>query len=70
MPETGITIYIEGRERRVDRNAYITAKTKQLREFGYPDLKRETVEKQVDLLLSGKKWTDVIGAFCERDFKK
>ena len=36
------------------KSDYITAKTKQLIEFGYNDLERSHVEEQVNLVLAGK----------------
>lgn len=51
----------------MDRAAYVTAKTKQLREFGYA-LTEQHVSDQLDMLLAGKKLgtgLTVIGSFME-----
>ena len=38
----------------VAKSDYVTAKTKQLIQFGYDDLERSHVEEQLNLVLSGK----------------
>lgn len=53
--------------RRVKTADYVRAKTKQLREFGYGNLDESAVKDQLKLLLAGKKWTDIIGGFMEKD---
>lgn len=62
-----IIIDRDGRSATVDKAAYITAKTKQLREFGYPELTEDEVAKELEGLLAGKQWTTVIGGFVESD---
>jgi len=56
------------REGMVDRDEYVRAKTRQLREFGYDYLTEKHVDEQVDALLQGKafgKGLTVIGKFME-----
>lgn len=63
-----LKIKLEGREYTVPRKAYAIKKTAQLREFGYPSLTVDELEKQIDALLSGKNLGDgltVIGMFME-----
>jgi hypothetical protein len=65
-----IKVNLDGRRGTVPRAAYIAAKTKQLREFGYADLSEKAVADQLDLVLAGKKvgtGLDVIGGFIEGD---
>lgn len=53
-----------------DRAAYVKAKTKQMREFGYPDLTEAHVDEQITALLAGKKFGDgltVIGMFMDKE---
>ena len=50
----------------VDRNAYVKAKTKDLREFGYADITEEAVSEQLAAALSGDD-LNVIGIFIKRD---
>jgi hypothetical protein len=52
----------------VSKDAYITAKTKELVEWGYGSLTDDTVRVQVDKILSGDTDLDVIGMFCKKDF--
>lgn len=47
-----ITFNIDGWSRRVLRSDYVAAKTKQLREFGYPSLTEEEVSAQLDAVFS------------------
>lgn len=49
---------------------YIDAKTKDLREFGYPDLTKEHVEQQLQYVLEGRRPLDVIGHFIKGDNPK
>lgn len=52
----------------VPREAYVKAKTKQLRDFGYNDLTEEHVNEQVDAVLAKKEFGDgltIIGKFME-----
>ena len=64
-----LRVVIEGRpEQEVPREAYVKAKTKQLRAFGYNDLTEEHVNEQVDAVLAKKEFGDgltVIGKFME-----
>lgn len=65
-----IRVKLEGRPVfEVDRAAYIKAKTRQLRDFGYRDITERHVGEQVDALLAGKKLT-VIGKFMEDEIIK
>lgn len=67
---SNIKVKVDGQWATVPRAAYIKAKTKQLREFGYPTLTEKAVADQLDLVLAGKKvgtGLDVIGAFIEGD---
>ena len=59
-----------GQRAKVKRTDYVRAKTGDLRAFGYGNLKESDVEAQLSLLLKGKKWTDVVGAFIEKDEPK
>jgi hypothetical protein len=52
----------------VSKDAYITAKTKDLIEWGYGSLTEEVVRAQVDKILSGDTELDIIGHFCKGDF--
>ncbi len=61
-----ILIDVEGSMANVPRKAYVTAKTKQLRAFGYPDLTEKSVDDQITAILEGKE-LDVIGMFMERE---
>ena len=49
----------------VNLDDYVSRKTRQLRQFGYPGLTEGEVRQQIELLAAGKKWTTVIGAMCE-----
>lgn len=51
------------------KNKYITQKLKDLREFGYPTLTRDEVEKELEAALKGEKLT-VIGMFIQSDLEK
>jgi hypothetical protein len=46
-PDTDIKVKINGKIGYVDINLYVGAKTKQLREFGYNDLKESEVMEQI-----------------------
>lgn len=66
-------INIDGKKMDVERAAYVKAKTKQLREFGYSDLKESHVDEQITALLSGKEFGDgltVIGVFMKDEIVK
>ena len=63
-----LRINLEGKIVEVARDAYVKAKTKQMRQFGYTDLDEAHVNSQIDALLAGKKIGDgltVIGKFME-----
>ena len=67
-PDPYVSIRVDGQMKTVGRKAYITAKTKQLVEFGYGGLTEETVTAQLDAVLAGKKLGEgltVIGAFMQ-----
>lgn len=64
----GIKVNLDGKIGMVDREAYVKAKTKQLREFGYPTLTEDETDAQVSALLDRKefgKGLTVIGMFME-----
>lgn len=54
----------DGRE--VSKEAYVNAKLRDLKEFGYSDLTKQTVLDQLEAILKSKKLT-VIGMFMEDD---
>jgi len=57
-------------EMEVPREAYVKAKTKQLREFGYSTLTESHVDEQVDAVLQKKefgKGMTVIGVFMKKE---
>lgn len=61
---------IDGKSVECDRAAYVKAKTKQLREFGYPSLTEREVNEQIDCLIAGKTLGNgltVIGKFMEEE---
>lgn len=63
-----LKISIDGVIRVVPRTAYVAAKTKQMVEFGYPNLTVKDVDAQVTALIEGKKFGDgltVIGMFMQ-----
>jgi hypothetical protein len=67
-PTALLTIIICGTHREVPRDIYVTAKTKQLVEFGYPTLTEAEVDAQIDAVLDGKTHGNgltVIGAFMK-----
>ena len=49
------------------KSDYITAKTKDLIEFGFAKLSEREVQYQVDKILKGKNDLNIIGRFCEED---
>lgn len=63
-----LKVEINGRMVTTEREAYVKAKTKQLREFGYSDLSKEHVSEQVDAVLSGTSLS-VIGMFMKEEIK-
>lgn len=62
-----IFVTIDYKRFEVPKKRYIQAKTKDLINFGYPDLTEATIEKELENLLAGGKWTDVVGGFIEAD---
>lgn len=50
----------------IDRDAYVAAKTKQLRDFGYGDLTEQQVDEQITRILTGQP-LDVIGMMMENE---
>jgi len=52
---------------RCTRQEYIEAKTKDLQEFGYPNLTQKHVEIQLEYVLMGRMPIDVIGHFIAGD---
>ena len=52
----------------VSKQHYVTAKTKDLKEFGYESLTEAEVEDQVDKILNGED-LGVIGLFCKDDIQ-
>ena len=48
----------------IDRDQYVKAKTRQLREFGYNDLTEQQVDEQITKILNGEP-LDVIGLMME-----
>jgi hypothetical protein len=68
LPAT-IYINVEGEKRLVRTKDYIKAKTKQLIEFGYPDLTEAEVRDQLVAISKGEELS-VIGKFMEDDIVK
>lgn len=63
-----LKVVIDGKRLDVSRGDYVTAKTAQLQEFGYPGLTEQEVDKQITALLEKKefgKGLTVIGMFME-----
>lgn len=60
-----INVNIDGRRATVAAAHYIKAKTKQLREFGYPTLTEAEVEKQLRMILAKEEVSGVIGMFMQ-----
>lgn len=63
-----LTIELDGRRMVVPRAAYVKAKTRQLKEFGYGTLTEEGVDEQVTAVLEKKKLLNgltVIGGFMQ-----
>jgi hypothetical protein len=50
------------------KKEYISAKTKELQEFGYTDLTEKTVAEQLEKMLKKEK-LNVIGMLIEKDLK-
>ena len=64
--EEEITVEVDGVRVKISKKKYIKAKTKDLKEFGYPDLTQKHVAEQLEKVLKGQKLT-VIGKFIEGD---
>lgn len=64
-----IKIRVEGTRKLVSKSAYVKAKTRQLREFGYETLTEDEVTRQLDVILSGGE-PNVIGMFIEGDLDR
>lgn len=62
-----ITIKVNGTERRVAKVDYVKAKTKQLREFGYNDLKETDVLSNLESVLAGAERKGVIAMMIRDD---
>ena len=62
-----ITIRVNGERITVSEADYVKAKTADLHEYGYTNLTESEVKSQLILLLAGKQWTNVIGAFIAGD---
>lgn len=63
-----IRVKVNGVDGMVTRAAYVRAKTKQLREFGYPSLTESDVNEQIDAVLAKKSFGEgltVIGMFMK-----
>lgn len=56
--------------RTVARKDYVTAKTKQLREFGYEDLSESHVSEQLDKILADDNDLTVIGMFMKDEIRQ
>lgn len=63
-----IDIIAGERKKTVYRDAYVKATVRGLKE-SFPSVTAEEVNEQLDLLLSGEKWTNVIGAIIEKDLE-
>lgn len=64
-----ITINLDGRILKIDKDQYIAAKTKDLRGYGYEKLSESEVENQLNKVLKGEELS-VIGMFIEKDIVK
>ncbi len=66
---TTLKVKLEWRgEIEVTRSAYVTAKTKQMREFGYSHVTEKETDEQIDAVLAKKKFgkgLTIIGKFME-----
>lgn len=68
MPNLKIKIDGSDREMEVPRSAYVKAKAKQLREFGYAKLTEHELIEQIDAVIAGKEigtGLTVIGGFIK-----
>jgi hypothetical protein len=64
--EQTIKINLNDKIVEVARRDYVTAKTKDLREFGYPNLTEAEVDEQISAILTQQKLS-VIGMFMQDD---
>jgi len=64
-----IKIDLDGRIVNVDKEQYISAKTKDLKEYGYESLTRQDVANQLEKVIKGEE-LDIIGMFIEKDIVK
>jgi len=67
-----LNVKIHGDLRTVLRADYVRAKTKDLREFGYPDVTEKEVDEQITAIQEGRKFGNgltVIGKFIEDDIR-
>ena len=62
-PDT-LRIRMDGHEQDVPRKDYVTAKTKQMQEFGYPSVTEDGINEQIEALFAKNKLT-VIGWFMK-----
>jgi len=58
-----ITFEIDDKILTVYRNEYVTAKTKDLKEFGYQNITEQEVDRQLQKILNGDTDLSVIGQF-------
>lgn len=69
--KTLIRIRLDDGEKKVSKEDYIEAKTKQLVEFGYGNLQEAHVEAQLELVLAGKtsmrEGLTIIGMFIKQE---
>lgn len=69
-----LKVIINGKAGEVPRRVYVTAKTKNLRAFGYSGLTEADVDAQITALQEGKKFgkrgLTVIGKFMEDEIVK
>lgn len=63
-----LRIRMDGDEHDVPRKAYVTAKAKQMQEFGYPSVTEDGINEQIEALIAKKefgKGLTVIGMFMK-----
>ena len=58
-----ITIQVNDTVKVFYRSEYVTAKTKDLQEFGYPNLTEQEVDRQLQKILNGETDLSIIGRF-------
>jgi len=68
LPEE-IFVSVDQKEGFVKTDHYVKQKTKDLRGFGYSDLKKETVEKELLKILNDSGNLTAIGMFIKGDIK-